>query len=219
VRFVGRKVGAVRLSVDSTHADLVLMCPVAVVVLLLCAISLHPCAGNTRGFCKPSCVHKSTSCVGPYPAAGFDAVPCGMRDTCSRVLLSLMRHSSSCTTSAATSSKLTASDSTHAAGVASASTGTPQQGGKLARSQRHSRSCSHLPDAVGTVGGFSWVSSSCADGASADQESADDAVGAAASVELMLTQPRDPLRRRQDGRWGRRRIVANGEQQGREKRE
>jgi hypothetical protein len=63
------------------------------------------------------------------------------------------------------------------------------------------------------------VSSSCADGASADQESADDAVGAAASVELMLTQPRDPLRRRQDGRWGRRRIVANGEQQRREKRE
>lgn len=169
-------------------------------------------------FCRLSflvVLNQLCACVLCPAAAGSEAVPSGMRDTCSKMLVSLMRHSSSCTTS----SKLPAVDSAHAADVPSTSTGTQQQGGKLARSKRHSRSCSHLPDAVGAVVGFSWVSSARAGSPSAGQETADDAVGAVASVDFMLAQPRDPLRRRQEGRWGRRRIVASGEQQGREKQE
>lgn len=118
-----------------------------------------------------------------------------------------------------------------------------QHSSRLAGSQRHSRSCGHLPDAhqqlQGLVGslqagsplGMGWVAwrSTAAGGAGGAAGSSSVSAGEAGgvlsdgfgdkggvsvpAVELLLMQPRKPFRRRQGGRWGRRQIVVSDEQQ------
>lgn len=157
------------------------------------------------------------SCVMPCSAAGSDAAPGGVRDRSgSRGLTVLLANDPAAT--ASTSSRVNVGAAADPGSSGSQSL-QQQRSSKLARSHRHSRSrsCSHLPDALqaGAVGGFSWASRggrpSVGGGGSHEE-----GLGAAAapSVELLLAQPREAFRRRQGGRWGRRRIVLeSGEQQ------
>lgn len=145
--------------------------------------------------------------------ADSDTAPCGMGGTCTSVLATLMRSGSNSSTA---TSPPKAGSNAHAGGFVSSSRQAPSTRSHLARSQRHSRSCSHLPDVLGPVGGFSWApgppsAGAGTGGAAAGRGSFEgDAVPA---VEMLLTQPRDPFRRRQGGRWGRKRIVVSGKDQ------
>lgn len=141
--------------------------------------------------------------------ADSDAAPSGVGGTCPSVLATLMRSGSNSSTA---TSPPRAGSSSHAGALVSSSRQAPSTRSHLARSQRHSRSCSHLPDVLGSVGGFSWAAGPPSAGASAGGPAAgrgrfED--GAVPSVEMLLTQPRDPFRRRQGGRWGRKRIVVS----------
>jgi hypothetical protein len=133
-----------------------------------------------------------------------------------------------------------------AAGTASscvsraASRRSRQHSSRLAGSQRHSRSCGHLPDAhqqqqalagsqqAGSPPSMGWVargSPGAGGGAGSSSVLGGEAAGvlpdafgeeggvSVPAVELLLMQPRMPFRRRQGGRWGRRHIVVSDEQQ------